>query len=203
MKDVVVFEKMLSDVKKFGGWPRDIGDRRRHGKYQSLSHNIIKSTINCSDGLSQSLCPKPSTCLNMVTKLEEDRRWDFLKKAFCIILYVLWHHLSGTTLRLDILSNVFTYLKVISCGIIFKNQVEVILLKKQKSQIIIQFHFRTMSKLINEIFSLDTLRVLETIIWLFEWQTSECIFFYARRLESNLTYSCVETCYLLSGQFVM
>lgn len=36
--------------------------------------------------------------------------------------------------------------------------------KKKKSQIIIQFHFRTVSKLINDIFSLDALRVLETVL---------------------------------------
>lgn len=53
---------------------------------------------------------------------------------------------------LDILSNltnVFTSLKVISCGIILK---KLILLRKWKSQIIIQFHFSTVSKLINDMF---------------------------------------------------
>lgn len=66
-----------------------------------------------------------------------------------------WHPLSETTVLLDIIVQpykCFHLSEEFHCGIILKNNVLLILLRKQKSQIIIQFHVRTVSKLVNAIF---------------------------------------------------
>ena len=145
---VYVVAKM---VRGGGVWPRCTGDGRQHDI--SLCLTTFKSSCQFRWFM--------SSALHMPINVDQTwREWNlffffFLKGLFatsftCFLENRNYLQMFSPGWRWFIVALLWRRWTDFCCGI------------KKKSQIIIQFHFRTVSELINDIFSLDALRVLET-----------------------------------------